>query len=210
MSKLNKEERFVLVMTIFLILVITSLGILKKKFTEEEIYVSHLPDITDVSQEFTLKREIFTIEAGNEISLNPENYFKENQKLHLLTLDASNVNNKKCGKTEIKATYQEKTIVIPIEIVDTTSPVIQVKHNNYTWYYENGETPQDVMNYTGITVTDNCDIDLEVSPWIKEFPNKSETITYRIEVNDSNKNKSMIEVVITYVMPENEDVNAGV
>ena len=203
MKLLSRDEKIVLVVSVFLIALLTGCGIFYSRVHVKTEYHSMLPSENEVLKELNMKTDI-RLEVKQEIP-NDKGYYLDAAEsvLNEVTLDFSGVDNQKLGRYEIKGKYKNQNFVIPVEVADTTAPIITAEHNDYIFYIEATDTVQTVLDYTNISVSDNYDEGLSVEEWITELPSSEGTVTYTVKAKDSSGNEASFDVVIHYVIIAN-------
>jgi hypothetical protein len=111
------------------------------------------------------------------------------------TVDDTNVNYATLGTYEIVLTIKDNEYLFDVEIVDTTSPVINLPEGFVT-AYELGE----VVDLSGVTVTDNYDDDISFASNLHELDCSVESyFTLTLTAHDSSGNLTTKAVEIRYI-----------
>lgn len=203
----NKEEKVVLLTGIIIIVLIIVGGVLKSKFIKEEPYVPKDLSSSEVADEFSLKQETFTIQAGEKISKSASKYVTANSDdLKKVKMDLSKVDTTTPGTYKATAKLDKETLSFTVEVVESVNPVFKVTHENFQFIIEASSTMEEVKTYAGVTATDakGNDITANITGWKETLPTEASTVVYDLSVVDADGKKSEQKITVQYLMPKQD------
>lgn len=203
----NKEEKVVLITGIIIIVLIIVGGVLKSKFIKEEPYVPKDLSSSEVADEFSLKQETFTIQAGEKISKSASKYVTANSDdLKKVKMDLSKVDTTTPGTYKATAKLDKETLSFTVEVVESVNPVFKVAHENFQFIIEASSTMEEVKTYAGVTATDakGNDITANITGWKETLPAEASTVVYDLSVADADGKKSEQKITVQYLMPKQD------
>lgn len=197
----NKEEKFVLTLSVIIISLLLILGLAKTFITTDDKKEKKEPVKTT---EISLKDTAFEVEVNSELDTNIKTYVKGTKKeLKEVSLDFKDVDMTKPGTYQVKVTSGKKKASFDIIVKDTTAPVLTYNEEAQYFYLEPNDTVDMVIDYIQASASDNVDGDLtsaiEGLPYV--IPGVPGEVTYHLSVKDSSGNETVKDVVIIYQLP---------
>ena len=203
----NKEEKVVLLTGIIIIVLIIVGGVLKSKFIKEEPYVPKDLSSSEVADEFSLKQEVFTVQAGSKLDKSASNYVTANSDdLKKVKMDLSKVDTAVPGTYKATAKLDKKKLSFTVEVVESVNPIFKVTHGNFQFIIEASSTIEEVKTYAGVTATDakGNDITANITGWKETLPTEASTVVYDLSVVDADGKKSEQKITVQYLMPKQD------
>lgn len=199
----NKDEKFVCIVGLLIILLIIGGGMLKSKYVKAEVYVPK-----DISSEgntnaMALKKDIFKVEVNSKLDKDASYYVQAStDDLANVKLDLSNVKMSVIGTYKATAILGDTKLPFTIDVVRDTRPIIKITNSNFQFVIEDSSTMSEVIQYAGVSAKDveGNDISDTVTGWPDHLPTKSSTVTYTLSVKDKNGNTAKQKVQVQYIM----------
>lgn len=202
---LNKEEKFVLITGIIIILLIIAGGILKSKFIKKEAYVPKDISSSEIANSLTLKKDVFKVAVNSKLDKKAASYVQaSSDDLAKVKMDFSKVKMDTEGSYKATATLGNEKLTFTIEVVKDAKPVFKVVNENFQFVIEETSTIDEVKQYAGVSVKDNegNDITSNITGWPEKLPTKASTVTYTLTAKDASGNSAVQKISVQYLIKE--------
>lgn len=209
MKKFSSAEKFVLLGGLILIVAIVVLGFAKKTLIDskkEPFQAKEVGEVASTSSDsidgITLKKDVAVLEAGKAVSEKAETYVKGSEEVvNACRLDVSAVNEKVPGTYKIVLTYNKKTMDIPVEVKDTTPPVITAANSVVFFEIDATSTVEEIKEFVNASAKDSIDGDIkEIKGWPQELPKVAGEKVYTLTAEDQSGNIGEKKITVTYTL----------
>lgn len=206
MKKLSKAERIVIVVGTLIIIALLGLGLVKTMFidSKKEPFTSKesapVSTPTDTLDGITLKQDPFIAEAGVELAVDPATYLKaDSSVLGKVSINFEGVDIKKTGTYTAKISYNGESMDLPIQVKDTTPPVISVANDQVYFTLEENSTLEELTTFVNASAKDSVDgVIKDITGWPKALPKEAGTLTYTLQAKDAAGNVGKKDIVVQY------------